>query len=93
MAGELPAGEGELPAGEGELPGLPAIAHTLSAVEEPVMPLASPPLASLPLHSLLKLMLVFFFLLASVRRALSHVQQIPFSATSLLPLRALRFSV
>ena len=33
--GEFPAGEGELPAGDGE--GLPAKAHTLSAVAEPAL--------------------------------------------------------
>ena len=34
-AGEIPAGDGELPAGDGE--GLPADAHTLSAVVEPAL--------------------------------------------------------
>ena len=33
--GELPAGDGELPAGDGD--GLPAKAHTLSAVVEPAL--------------------------------------------------------
>ena len=33
--GELPTGDGELPAGDGD--GLPAKAHTLSAVAEPAL--------------------------------------------------------